>query len=91
MSFFHGEHHHIWTYCTYLGPYSDGTRDYDLGVYVDDRGNVSLAAVWGVDDCQYRGGYIIHGGVSTDSVGSQGDPIYREAHNRHLNLTAMGA
>ena len=90
MGFFHGEHHHVWTYCTYLGPYSDGARDYDLGVYVDHRGNVSLAAVWGVDDYQYSSGYIIHGGVTTDSVRSQGAPIYREAHNRYLNLTAAG-
>jgi len=84
--FFHGEGHHVWSYCIYLGPYKDGERKYDLGVYVDHRGNVSLAAVWGKDNHQYKSGYIIHGGVATHGVISQGVSIYKEAHDRYLNL-----
>ena len=57
--FFHGEDHQIWDYCVYLGPYVEGDRKYDLGVWDDGEGIVSLAAVYGKDDSQYLSGDMI--------------------------------
>lgn len=75
---FHGHDHQMWDYCIYLGPYTgkDG-GGYDLGVYVGNRdGWVSLAAVYGPEDSQYRSGELGH------SIGSEKEYLeYRSTHS----------
>ena len=79
--FFHGRDHQIWDYCIYLGPYVEGDSKYDLGVCVDGA-LVSLAAVWGTRDCEYRSGEMTHHGEPLD--GFMNIPIYQEAHRRYM-------
>lgn len=82
---FHGHDHQMWDYCIYLGPYNDNGRDYDLGVYVERGGWVSLAAVYGPEDSQYRSGELGH------SIGTEKEylcrpnppPICEEALRRY--------
>lgn len=78
---FHGEGHQIWDYCLYLGPYTEGDRKYDLGVYVEGSGSISLAAVYGEDDHQYKSGEIVFDGEPT---GFMRVPMYREAYERYV-------
>jgi len=78
--FFHREDHHIWTYCVHLGPY-EGDRKYDLGVYDDGRGSISLAAVYGENDSEYRSGEMVFRGEPT---GFMQVPVYQEAYRRYL-------
>lgn len=79
---FHGEEHNIWTYCVYLGPYTENGRKFDLGVYDNNRGSISLAAVYGTEESQYKSGQMIFNGKPT---GFMELPIYREAYERYLD------
>ena len=58
----HDNEHQVWEYCVHLGPYSEGGRDYDLGVYVERKGCISLAAVYGNEDWHYKSGAILFNG-----------------------------
>ena len=89
--FFHGENHQIWDYCIYLGPYTDEHHNYDLGVYAEAgqgrkgrQGYVSLAAVYGPEDSQYRSGELA-GYVGTDReiLENCNSKIRREALRRY--------
>ena len=80
--FFHGKDHHIWSYCLYLGPYTDEDgRNVDLGVYVERPGRVSLAAVYGPEDSQYQSGEFIWNGEPIPWISER--PIYKEALRRY--------
>ena len=50
----------MWTYCLYLGPYTDEHgSNYDLGVFLDGSfGRASFAIVYGNEDGQYISGSI---------------------------------
>lgn len=79
---FHGEDHNIWTYCVYLGPYTEEGREFDLGVYDNNRGSISLAAVYGKNEWQYKSGEMIFNEKPTDLIRL---PMYREAYKRYLD------
>ena len=80
--FFHGKDHRIWGYCLYLGPYTDeGGRNVDLGVYVERPGRVSLAAVYGQENSQYRSGEFLWNGEPLPWISER--PIYKEALRRY--------
>lgn len=49
----------MWTYCTYLGPFTDtGGYKYDLGIYKDAVGGPSFAIVYGNECGDYLSGNI---------------------------------
>ena len=85
--FFHGKDHQMWDYCIYLGPYtSEGGMNNDLGVYVESTGWVSLAAVYGREDWEYRSGEMAHS-IGTEKEWicevTERSPIYKEALRRY--------
>ena len=79
---FFGDHHYMWTYSIYLGPYvSEEGVKYDLGVYAAPSGAISLAAVYGTYPEEYQSGYMFW---------EDGEPshfmkhaIYQEAWKRY--------
>ena len=49
----------IWNYCIYLGSFTDSEEhNYDLGIYIDDDGEISNATVWGNEPGDYSSGGI---------------------------------
>jgi hypothetical protein len=53
----------MWTYCIYLGGFTDSDgENYDLGVFVDERGDVSSAIVYGNIPGDYMSGELIRNG-----------------------------
>jgi len=88
---FHDPDHPIWGYCVYLGPYSKEGRDYDLGVYVERQGCLSLAAVYGNEEGQYKSGEFLFNEEplpfleSPLAVEACGRFLGREACRKYLN------
>ena len=50
--------HHIHTYCVYLSMFTHKGRLYDMGVYINPRGDVSHAIIYGDRADQYMSGDI---------------------------------
>ena len=46
----------MWNYCTSLGKYTDEQGEYDLGIYIDQRGHASEATVCGNTPGNYWSG-----------------------------------
>ena len=69
----------MWTYCHYLGPYEDPNtgKKLDLGVYVNNSGNVSAAIVCGNEDGDYYSGPLVNRFDDTPD-----DPKYQETLKR---------
>lgn len=64
----------MWTYCIYLGPYTDDAgNNYDLGVHINRGNSLSAAIVYGPEDGQY-----LSGPITLDKE----DPIYLETYRR---------
>lgn len=59
---FYPEHNvYMWTYCTFLGKFTDSDgRNIDLGVLIDDDGKLLDASVYGPEDYSYTSGQISH-------------------------------
>ena len=55
----HGKDHSVWTYSTYLGPYTDGTgKLWDLGICMVGA-SPSLAMVYGPENHEYISGPLL--------------------------------
>ena len=78
---FYPEHrNHIWTYCIYLGPYSNDGRNYDLGIYIKPNSIVSAAICYGPEPSEYISGPI-------DCIGAwERLPYYCETYKRAMFL-----
>ncbi len=51
----------MWNYCIYLGPFTDTKGyHYDLGIHIDDLGEISAAIVCGHDPGDYFSGDLIN-------------------------------
>lgn len=49
----------MWTYCIYLGPFTDSTgKNYDLGIFIRGNGKISNAIVYGHEEGNYISGDI---------------------------------
>lgn len=88
--FYHGEDHHMWTYCVHLGPFTHEGRDYDLGICDVGLLGPSLAVVTGPEAHEYISGPISY----SPSEDSPFKPIYDETirrwekHSQHLKEKA---
>jgi len=51
----------MWNYCIYLGPFTDSKKaNYDLGIFLGDNDEPSLAIVYGNNPGEYISGDINH-------------------------------
>jgi hypothetical protein len=79
--------HHMWTYCTFLGKYTDSNgQNYDLGIYEHPRleGDYKYceATVYGNENHEYLSGLLVVG-LKSDDGGTTYERL-RETYKRAI-------